>query len=98
MLLHVELEFTCLSGLVINISLCIGYTIYLYSLYSEQVRSFSEQNQFLGEQNQYFREQICWLEGRTNSLGQQITEKDAEMEQLRRQFQVGWRNECYAKE
>ena len=28
-----ELEFTCLSGLVINISLCIGYTIYLYIAY-----------------------------------------------------------------
>ena len=26
-------EFTCLSGLVINISLCIGYTIYLYIAY-----------------------------------------------------------------
>ena len=32
-LLHVELEFTCLSGLVINISLCIGYTICLYIAY-----------------------------------------------------------------
>ena len=30
---HVELEFTYLSGLVINISLCIGYTICLYIAY-----------------------------------------------------------------
>ena len=39
-LLHVELEFTCLSGLVINISLCIGYTICLYIAYIRLLKDF----------------------------------------------------------
>ena len=73
--------------------------------FSEQVRSLGEQNRSLGEQvrsfseqNRSFREQIRLLERQINSLGQHVTEKDAEMEQLRRQFQVGWRNECYGNE
>ena len=64
----------------------------------EQNRSLGEQNRSLGEQNRSFRERIRSLEGQNRSLGQQVTEKDDEMEQLRRQFQVGWRNECCANE
>ena len=63
-----------------------------------QNRSLGEQNRSLGEQNRSFRERIRSLEGQNRSLGQQVTEKDDEMEQLRRQFQVGWRNECCANE
>ena len=64
----------------------------------ELVQSLREKNQLIqskDEENRSFREQIRSLEGRIHSL---VSEKDAEMEELRRQLQVGWRNECYANE
>ena len=62
---------------------------------TQLIQSKDEEIRSLSEQNRSFREQIHSLEEEKNSLAHQVTEKDAAMEQLRRQLQVGWRNVLY---
>ena len=55
---------------------------------TQLIQSKDEENRSFRQQNLSYREHIRSLETQNHSLGQHVTEKDAELEQLRRQFQV----------